>query len=217
MNIKKITISTRELILIGILLILAAYYFIVQGPIANQTQEYESRLMDINSDIEMAQLKARNKLKMKKAIDDIFKEYDGNPPVMPEYNNINRIIGELNEILGNTYDYNLTFTEETADETNPNIIRRPIVISFSTQYYNDAVSKIKMINKSENKYLIQNVSVSDSGAGRSGLTNQFGYIIDGGTEDSRYDIAMTMTSFEYKADPPALHEDAPVSHEDASQ
>jgi hypothetical protein len=124
----------------------------------------------------------------------------------PEYNNINYIIGELNGILGNTYNYHLSFGAEVVDENYKNIIRRPIVISFSTQKYEDAVAKIKTINESNNKYLIQNVSVYDSGAKSSGLTDPFGVPVNSTQDTGRYDIVMTMTSFEYKADTSASHE-----------
>ena len=207
MNLKKEVISLKELILLGILIILVVYYFVFHGPIKEQTEECEGSLVKINSELQISQQKAVEKKKMQKLIDDIFDEYDGHPPMTPEYNNINHIIGELNGILGNTYDYHLSFGEESIDAKNNNIIRRPITISFSTHEYDDAVSKIKTINESKNNYLIQNVSVFDSSSDSSGSTDQFGYPVDSAQNSNRYDIVMTMTSFEYKADAPASHED----------
>ncbi len=207
MNLKKDVMSLKELILLGILIILVAYYFVFHGPIKEQTEEYESMLIKINSELQISQQKAVQKIKMQKSIDALFVKYDGNPPITPEYNNLNYIIGELNGILGNTSDYRLSFGAEAVDENNINIIRRPIAISFSTQEYDDAVSKIKTINESKNKYLIQNVSIFDSSANSSGLTNQFGYLVDSTQDSSRYDIVITMTSFEYKADASASHEE----------
>lgn len=207
MNLKREVMSLKELILLGILIILAVYYFVVHGPIEKQTAEYESRLAGINSEMQIAQQKAAEKIRMQKSIDAIFAQYDGNPPMIPAYNNINFIMGELNGILGNTYDYHLSFGAETADENNIKIIRRPIAISFSTQKYDDAVAKIKTINESENKYLIQNVSVFDAGVNSSLLTNPFGDPVNNTQNSGRYDIVMTMTSFEYKADAQAPQED----------
>ncbi len=207
MNLKKDVMSLKELILLGILIILVAYYFVFHGPIKEQTEEYESMLIKINSELQISQQKAVQKIKMQKSIDALFVKYDGNPPITPEYNNLNYIIGELNGILGNTFDYRLSFGAEAVDENNINIIRRPIAISFSTQEYDDAVSKIKTINESKNKYLIQNVSIFDSSANSAGLTNQFGYLVDSTQDSSRYDIVITMTSFEYKADASASHEE----------
>ena len=206
MNLKRDILSLKELILLGVLIIIVAYCFVVQGPIQKQTTEYETRLVKINSELQAVQQKAADKNRMKKSIDAIFAKYDGNPPMTPEYNNINYIIGELNGILGNTYNYHLSFGAEVVDENYKNIIRRPIVISFSTQKYEDAVAKIKTINESNNKYLIQNVSVYDSGAKSSGLTDPFGVPVNSTQDTGRYDIVMTMTSFEYKADTPASHE-----------
>jgi hypothetical protein len=210
MNLKREILSLKELILLGILIILAVYYFVVHGPIKKQTEEYENTLAGINTDLQISQQKAVEKTEMQNSIDAVFAEYDGNPPITPEYNNLNYIIGELNGILGNTYDYYLSFGTETVDENNINIIRRPISISFSTEKYYDAISKIKTINESKNKYLIQNVSVTDSGVNSSGQINQFGYPLNGTQNSGRYDIVITMTSFEYNAD-------ASVSNEDISQ
>ena len=207
MNLKRDILSLKELILLGILIILAAYYFVVHGPIEKQTAEYESKLAEIDLELQIAQQKAVEKIKMQESIDAIFARYDGNPPMIPAYNNINFIMGELNGILGNTYDYNLSFGAETADENNIKIIRRPIAISFSTQKYSDAVAKIKTIIESENKYLIQNVSVFDSGANSSVLINPFGDPVNSTKNSGRYNIVMTMTSFEYKADAQAPQED----------
>ncbi len=207
MNLKREVMSLRELILLGFLIIFVAYYFVVHGPIQKQTAEYESKLAEIDLELQIAQQKAVEKIKMQKSIDDIFARYDGNPPMIPEYNNINFIMEELNGILGNTYDYHLSFGAETADENNIKIIRRPIAISFSAQKYDDAVAKIKTINESENKYLIQNFSVFDSGVNSSGLINQFGNPVNNIQDSGRYDIVMTMTSFEYKADAQPPQED----------
>ena len=206
MNLKRDILSLKELILLGLLIILVAYYFVVQGPIQKQKAEYETELVKINTELQVAQHKAAEMNKMKKSIDAIFAEYDGNPPMTPEYNNINFIIGELNGILGNTYNYHLSFGAEVADENYKNIIRRPIVISFSTQKYEDAVAKIKTINESQNKYLIQNVSVYDSGVNSPSLTDPFGFPGNSTQDRGRYDIVMTMTSFEFKADVSASHE-----------
>ena len=200
MNLKREILSLKELILLGILIILAVYYFVLHGPVQKQTAEYENRLAEINLKLEIAQQKAAEKIEMQNSIDAVFAKYNGNPPITPEYNNINYIIGELNGILRNTYNYHLSFGEEVVDENNPNIVRRPIAISFSTEKYDEAVSKIKTINESTNKYLIQNVSITDSGVNSSGLINQFGYPVGTAIINGRYDIAMTMTSFEYKAD-----------------
>ncbi|HHT25551.1 MAG TPA: hypothetical protein GXZ76_08595 [Clostridiaceae bacterium] len=200
MNLKKEILSLKELTLLGILIILATYYFVVHGPIKKQTEEYDNRLAEINSEIQISQIKAAEMIKMQRSIDAIFDEYDGNPPMTPEYNNTNVIIGELNGILGSTYDYHLSFGAEVVDENNVNIIRRPIDISFSTQTYDDAVAKIKTINESENKYLIQNISIYDSDVTSSGLTDQFGDPVNRTQDSGRYDIVITMTSFEYKAD-----------------
>jgi len=216
MNLKKKILSLKELILLGILIILVVYYFVMHGPIKKQTTEYENRLVEINSELQISQQKAAEKIKMQKSIDAIFAKYNGNPPITPEYNNINYIIGELNGILGDTYDYNLSFGAEVVDENNINIVRRLIDISFSTQEYDDAVAKIKTINESKNKYLIRNVSVYDSGVTSSGLTDQFGNPVNSSQNSGRYDIVITMTSFEYKADAPAPTS-APASDENVSQ
>ncbi len=191
MNLNRKILSVRELALLGILIITAVYYFVIQGPVAKQTAAYEEKLAEINIQLEEAQVKMVEKARMEKAIEDIFQKYDENPPITPNYNNVNHIIGELNGILAETYDYNLTFDAESIDSNYENIVRRPIAISFSTSTYDMAIAKLRQINKSPNKYLIQNVTITRSDYGYNDYSGR-------ASSQSKYTVVMTLTSFEYK-------------------
>ncbi len=195
-SLKKEIISAKELALLGILIVLVAYYFVVQGPIASQTKEIERSLSKVNSKIAEAQIKADNMTVMQKAIDEVFDEYGGNPPLLPRYNNMNGIIAELNGILADTVDYDVAFGEEATDETIPNIVRRPISISFTAKSYKSAVSTVREINDSSNRYLITDVSINETKtwSNRWGVFGSAAY----GGEYSVYGVSITMLSFEYK-------------------
>ena len=189
---NKKVISARELALIGLLIVLAAYYFVVQGPVKKQTDEYEMQLAQLQSQVEVAQMRVAEKQRMQDEIDAIMEKYNGNPPLTPEYNNINYIIGELNAIFASTPDYSISFGQEAADESNPNIVRRPISVSFTTDSYKEAISRIKKINASENQYLIQNCSI----VRQYSYTNWWG----GRVQNSGYSVGLSLLSFEYNVD-----------------
>ena len=64
-------ISIRELALLGILILLAAYYFVVQGPVASETLNLANQRADLQSEIDIASAKAMQVNKMQSEMDII--------------------------------------------------------------------------------------------------------------------------------------------------
>ncbi len=72
-------ISIRELALLGILIILAAYYFVVQGPVASETLNLANQRADLQSEIDIASAKAMQVNKMQSELDIIYEKAGGDP------------------------------------------------------------------------------------------------------------------------------------------
>lgn len=175
----KKSISMRELILLGILVIIAAYYFVVQGPVAEEKTSIDSMQAQIDMELDEAEARLINMRRMEKAVDEVFAEDPDPAQVISEYNNINNILLELNTILDSTIDYTIDFeTEEIASE----MARRNINIYFAVGSYEAAIEKITAIESSSNRYLIRNMSITD-GAGRA--------------SDAGFEVTLNVTSFEY--------------------
>ena len=157
----KRNITYREMILLGLLLVLAVYYFVVQGPIKKQTEELEARRTQLETDLVAIQPKVVEKEKMEEAIDKVFAE-NPNPTSIPDYDNINKIILQMNAIFASANSYNISFSDATCAE---NISQRTIKISYVSNSYEDAVNRIQQLHDSDYRYQITDLSVSQSGNG----------------------------------------------------
>lgn len=176
-------VSLKGLIILGILIIAAAYYFVFHLPVSNQMESLEAQQADLDTKLVTAQAQVSDMHRMEKALDDL--EASGAQAVeMPQYNNIDRMLLELNTIMAGTNNYSITFSDASASE---NIARRALNVSFSVPNYDAVVSKIKAINKSENRYLITDMSL------RRGINNA----IIMGNSDGFVSANLTLTSFEY--------------------
>lgn len=177
-------ISLREMILLGILIILAAYYFVVQGPIAKETEELEAERTRVEMNIEDAQSQLMLKKAMEAEIDKTFEKENGEPRSLPDYNNINTVINELHAILDSSTSYNIVFGN---DEESSYIVRRDIKITYTVRSYKEAISKLDAIRNSSNRYLLEDVAINEAS----------GRVI--GTDDVSYSVSLNMVSFDYKA------------------
>ena len=187
---KKVTITARELVLIGILVVIVAYYFVVQGPVSRQMEELESRKADLETQYELLQVEARQLSTMRKAVDEAFEAAGGTPQAIAEYNNVNTVMKELNSIFAGVDDYTINFGSEVK---GADVVKRPIEIRFSTSSYDDARAKLDAIEQSSLRYFICDLSVSN-GSSR--------------TRSSVWSVAVTLEVFEALPDEVADASDA---------
>lgn len=178
-------VSLREIILLGVLLILAVYYFVLQGPVAKETAELQASRVQVQTELEEAETKLMLKKNMEAALEESFGE-GSNPVALPDHDNVNNIINELNTILSTTSGYNISFGDE---ETDVYVVRREIRITCKVKSYKAATALIDDIRSSSNGYLIKDVAISEaSSRGGNNLDVEQGY-----------SVSLTITSFEYKA------------------
>ena len=179
------TFSLRELIFIGLLIVAAVYYFAFHVPISNRMSEIETEQVQVDAELEVAQNQVATLGRMEKALKEL--EASGTvPSPLPEYNNIDDVLLELNTIMAGTTYYDINFSDASADSENI-IARRTIDIRFSVANYQQAAAKIKEIAASSNRYLISGLSMN------SGYTNE----IVMGRNDAFTSVSVTLTCFEF--------------------
>ena len=171
----KRDVQTSELVFLGLLILIAAYLFLVQFPIQNQMTELKEREAYLSNQIIILQGKASSRNNMKTAVDKAFADAKGKPRAIPEYNNISVVTLELHQIFSSSVNYNITFGTEKVDKT---IVRRNIQISFTEANYDSMVDKLSKISKSDNLYLINSLVINPS-------------------KDGQYAVNMTLTNFEH--------------------
>ena len=187
----KKNISMRELILLGALIVIAAYYFMVQGPIVEEKEEIDALQAELDVQIDASEMKLVQMRSMEAAVEEVFAENPNPTQVIPTYNNINNILLELHTILDSTSDYSIDFDTETAEG---DIARRSITIYFSVPSRESAIEKIRAIEESPNRYLIRDMSIVDNEDSS----------VRSSRDSARWDVTLNVTSFEYVKDAAAL-------------
>ena len=158
----KREISHREMILLGILIILAFYYFVVQGPISQQKKELEAEIETAQSQITALTPVVSQKKAWEKEIEAVYEKYDGDPQSIPDYNNINPVIIEMHAIFDDADSFQLNFSDPQIEN---HIVTRIISISFTSSSYEDAKNRIQLVHDSKNKYQITDMTMSEGSNG----------------------------------------------------
>ena len=173
-------ISIRELALLGVLIVLAAYYFVVQGPVAKQTEELQSSRTELESQISDATQKALVMNKMQTELDEIQSEADGGVThLLSNYSNNKVVLQELNVILNAADEFDASFGDVSFAD---NIMRREISISYKTKSKEAAESIVSSIESSVNTYLIT------------------GFTTSGDNNNNSWSSSLTLVNYEFVTD-----------------
>ena len=152
----KKNVPLYDVILVGILIALVAYYFIVQGPIKQQTEELQIQKQEIETEILALEPSIQQKHVWEEELEKIYKKYNNNPISIPEYDNIDNIINEMHVYLDDC-GFSINHGDITCED---NIVTRIIGITFTTNSYDVMRNKINAINNSGFKYQITDLSVT---------------------------------------------------------
>lgn len=155
----KRIISIRELALLGVLIVLAAYYFVVQGPVARETEELASQKVTLENQITDATITVASMNKMQEELDAIYAESGGSPQVLSDYSNNRVLLQELNIILNMADEFDVSFGDVSFTD---NVMRREITISLTTQTKEAAEFIVNSIESSSNTYLVTGFNTSDN-------------------------------------------------------
>lgn len=142
---RKLTI--RERVLLACLVLLATvsgYVLLFHMPI---TQRANTIQMQIAQEEELAaQLDAR--LSQQRHMKQVLKQFSEEPegPVwMPEYDNLQAVMAELNAIMRDCQAYSITFQEEQGED---NILRRRATIPFTCANYQQVKETLQKLHDS---------------------------------------------------------------------
>lgn len=156
----KRAFTTREkvlLVILAVLLIVVAYFKLLLEPINDSVEEYQAKTASeqdliLENTARLAKMNA-----MKKELQEIFDAGDARP--LPDFDNSEKLLVELNGILAKAQDYSLNFGSAAAIEGDY-IIRRPISMTFRTASYQGARAIIDALHDSANINQISDVSMT---------------------------------------------------------
>ena len=157
----KRKLTPREWMLLGVLFILAAvagYIMLFYRPTTDARDAALAEAESCRSQTETAQIRLEDKRRMERELDEIFAR-DPNPLGLPDYDNLQPVMVELNSILAATQNYSLSFATVDASQ---NIVRREISISYTCNSYATAKNVLQRLHDSAFRCMLNNVSISRS-------------------------------------------------------
>lgn len=178
-------LTAREwmlLALLGVILLISGYMLLFYMPMTAERDRCVSETESCRTEIEIAQLRLEEKRRMERELAELFAA-EVPPLSIPDYDNLQPVMFELNSILASTADYSLSFSTVDASQT---IIRRSISMSFTTPTYESAKAVLRQLHDSAFRCMLDNVNVS---VGQSG--------------DSTVSVSGNIVFFEYQANPQA--------------
>lgn len=141
--------SRREKILLLILALLvlgSGYYFFVHRPVTDALERCAQQTDTLNTDITILTAKKQKQDEMQKELDEI--KALGNPPIVPDYDNLDKEISFLYGVLSTTFDYKLSVQSVQKASDNSNIVRRSMSLSFTCPGYAEAKLAISKLQSS---------------------------------------------------------------------
>ena len=171
----KRKLTTREWMLLGVLVILAvvvAYIMLFRTPTINARDAALAEAESCRQQTETAQVRLEEKRRMERELDEIFAR-NPNPLGLAEYDNLQPVMVELNQILMDTQNYSLNFATVNTDDR---LVRREISVDFTCNSYADARNVLKYLHDSSYRCMLNNVNIN-LGQSYDGSTSVNGSIV----------------------------------------
>ena len=179
----KKSVSLREIILLVLLLTIILYYYLIQMPVQNSMDAISKQRADIQSEIDTKTGLLVSQKSMEKQLDEIYKQYNGNPPRLPEYDNSDAVIVQLNTILASADSFSINFKDQITEDA-PLVMRRAVMLSYTTKTYAAAKSILKNLDSCTFENQISDLNITDN-------------TVKNSTEDANVEVSLVMTFFEY--------------------
>lgn len=165
----KKTFSTREKIMLGILIVLLVgllYFNFILTPINDRVSALKSQIADEQTmiDTSMPQMMRLNRMKAEL---EVLKS-DSEAKAIPEYDNVQKVMDELHLILSSAGSYTLNFNGTSVSES---IVRRPIGMTFTAANYAQARDIIDRLDASAYTSQISDLSVTNKPDGEGTEVN----------------------------------------------
>lgn len=149
------------MIVVAVILLGLAYYKFLIVDVNNVLEKYDVTAAQEEYDI--AEAKATSIKNMEAEM--VTGKESGR--FVPSYNNTKQLIKELNNIIGGTSTYNISFEDPVKEG---NVVRRNASISFSTTGFDSARQTIKAVHDCKYRCLIRELSLT-SGSNSTGVTS----------------------------------------------
>jgi len=151
------TFTNREktlLLILVIMLLGVAYYYAIYIPVSERIQTAQTTESAASDQITMETVKATKMKKMQGVIDAA--DENTSKAEIPPYDNLEKVMLQLDAILGSTTNYNLTFDQLTQSD---NLMYRPIKMTFTCPNYAAAKTVLTNLNNCQYRCMLDDISV----------------------------------------------------------
>lgn len=178
-------LTTREwtlLALLGIILVISGYILLFRTPMMAERDRCLGEAESCRIQTEAVQVRLAEKRRMEQELEELLSA--GTPPLsIPDYDNLQPVMFELNSILANTQTYSLSFG--TVD-TSKTIVRRQIAMNYTTNSYQSAKAVLRQLHDSDYRCMLDTVSLNLEQNGQGTVS-----------------VSGTIVFFEYQKEPAA--------------
>lgn len=179
----KRNVTLREFALLCILIAIILYYYLVQIPVQRDMDAIASQQADVLADIDTKTAMLAVQKNMQAELDKVNEQYNGNPPHLPDYDNADAVITELNAILSPALSYSINFEDEVGEDASY-VMRRSVVLTYVTGNYATALHILNTLASSEYENQISDLSITND-------------TIHNGADDADVTVSLVMTFYEY--------------------
>lgn len=154
---RKLSLRERFLLIaLAVVAAVCAYVLLFHMPMARRTEELNARIAQAEE--LSAQLEARlaEQHRMEAELEQLAAREDA-PAPMPEYDNLQAVLVELNAVLAGCREYSISFQGE---QTEDSVYCRRVTIPFSCGSYEEARTVLQRLHDSPLRSLLEDVTLS---------------------------------------------------------
>ena len=144
---EKILLLILSLALIGL-----AYYQFIDQPVRRELDTAKAEKETLQIELDAVQMQLAQLKRMEKELESLSK--NNTMGIMGSYNNSKAEIALLNDILEDTQQYSIAFSDVTR---NGDLIRRNFSLQFTASGYEEAVQMLTRLSRSECRCRLGNV------------------------------------------------------------
>lgn len=156
---RKLTI--RERVLIGILAVLAvvcAYVFLFYLPMEEEASRLNGRIQESTDLLAQTYVMAEQQDRMERELETLRTE----GTAMPDYDNIQSVMVELNRILDDSREYTLRFSSAQAEDR---VMARQVTLPFTCSSYASAKAILQSLHDSALRCQLEDVAITQGAGG----------------------------------------------------
>lgn len=163
--------TTREKVLLLVLIVIviaAGYYWLVYTPVENRILEARAEETNYQDQILMEMVRTKQLKEMREALSSQNTESEGPMSVIPDYDNLEYVMVQLDAILTPAINYSLTFSDVVPSDK---LISRPIEMTFACDSYNTARNIMNNLYSCMYRCTIDHVTMTAGGGEREGVAD----------------------------------------------